>query len=424
MSLILEKMNKMAENISSKRKFVWNMIGSMSNALASFVLLTIVTRINGSEDGGLFSLAFSTAQMLTSIGCFETRALQVTDIGRKQNFKDYFTFRVMTSLLMMAALVVYVLVSGKTGESAAVIFFICLYKAIDCVSDSFQGLFQLSDRIDLSGMALGLRVMLSTLVFGLTLAGFHSLLWSAIAMCITELIFIFFFDYQLSKRYDVCGLQIRPEAVKSLFLQCFPLFIGSFMVSYMVNASRYAIDELMTNEIQNYYGFLLMPAFVINLFSLFVFRPMLTPMAVCWSKRDKKEFFGMIRKSMLWIGFLTVGAVAGAWLLGIPILNLVSGLELDKYRVELVIVMLGGSMNAVITVCYYILAVMRRQYQILAAYGVGFAAALVIPRMLVQAAGITGAVISYVIPMTLAVVTFWIEIIWNVQKTDWSNSHE
>ena len=138
-------MNKVKQN-SDIRKFSWNMIGSMSNALASFVLLTMVTRMNGSSDGGIFSLAFSTAQMLTSIGCFETRAIQVTDVKKNLEFKDYFTFRVATSLIMVLSLIIYITVSKKS-DVAAVMFFICLYKAIDCISDSLVGLFQLVNRI-------------------------------------------------------------------------------------------------------------------------------------------------------------------------------------------------------------------------------------------------------------------------------------
>lgn len=120
-------MNRTAKN-SSMKKFGWNMVGSMSNALASFVLLTMVTRINGSNDGGIFSLAFSTAQMLASVGCFETRAIQVTDVKKNLRFMDYFTFRFVTSIVMMLCLIVYVVAAGKNDE-AAVMFFICLYKA-------------------------------------------------------------------------------------------------------------------------------------------------------------------------------------------------------------------------------------------------------------------------------------------------------
>lgn len=410
---------KKSEQVSSRNKFVWNMIGSMSNALASFILLTMVTRLNGSDDGGIFSLAFSTAQMLTSVGCFETRAIQVTDIKRKLEFKDYFTFRLMTSIIMLICLVVYIVFSGKKGEVAAIMIFICLYKAIDCMSDSFQGLFQQEDRIDLSGKALGIRVILSTIVFGITLALAHNLLFSSIAMCITELIFIRFFDYRLSKNYEICKLEIRIEKWKKLFIQCFPLFIGSFMLSYMVNASRYAIDANMSNKIQNYYGFLLMPAFVINLFSLFGFRPMLTPMANYWNEKNKKEFIKIVKNALIWIAILTVGAVVGAYILGIEILNIVSGLNLSEYRIELVIVMLGGSMNAIITVCYYVLTVMRKQMLILAGYGVGFCIALFAPEILVRKFGLTGAVVAYGIPMAVTVICFGIMILYNIKRADW-----
>lgn len=61
-----------------------------------------------------FSLAFSTAQMLTSIGCFETRAIQVTDVKKNLEFKDYFTFRVATSLIMVLSLIIYITVSKKS----------------------------------------------------------------------------------------------------------------------------------------------------------------------------------------------------------------------------------------------------------------------------------------------------------------------
>lgn len=400
------------------------MFGSMCNALSSFVLLTIVTRINGSNDGGVFSLAFSTAQMLTSVGCFETRAIQVTDVKKKLDFKDYLTFRVITTLLMMAGLIGYLGFTGKGGAEGAVFFFIALYKGFDCLSDAFQGLFQLEDRIDLSGKSLGIRVALSTIGFAAALAVTHNLMIASIVMCVAELVFMAIFDWPLGKAYASVGLAWKKDKLVSLLKDSFPLFVGSFMIAYMVNASKYSIDKYMSSTIQNYYGFLLMPAFVINLFSLFFFRPLLTPMAVSWENRDRKGFLGVITKSMVWIGILTVGAVIGAYLLGIPILNLISGLDLMEYRMELVIVMLGGSMNAVITVLYYVLAVWRKQYWILGGYGVGFVTAFAVTPFMVKAFGITGAVVAYVIPMAMTAVTFLIMSLLMIRRADWRKEHE
>lgn len=416
--------NRKRQQVSEKRKFIWNMTGSMCNALSSFVLLTIVTRVNGSEDGGIFSLAFSTAQMLTSIGCFESRAIQATDVRKRLEFKDYLTFRILTTVVMMVCLCGYVGFSGKTGEKAAVLFFIALYKAIDCISDSFQGLFQVENRIDLSGMALGIRVALSTVVFAVTLLFTHHLVIASIMMCVTEIVFMGIFDIRISYSYAKPGIRFKRERLFELFKECLPLFIGSFMFSYMVNASRYAIDRYMSDTIQNYYGFLLMPAFVINLFSLFFFRPLLTPMAMAWEEKNRKKFSGIIKKSMTWIGILTVGAVAGAYLLGIFFLNLLSGLDLSSYRIELVIVMLGGSMNAVITVLYYVLAVMRKQKWILIGYSTGFCAAIICTPFMVKAFGITGAVVAYVIPMVITAITFQMKSWITMHKITWSVINE
>ena len=49
------------------------------------------------------------------------------------------------------------------------------------------------------------------------------------------------------------------------------------------NAPKYAINTYCTDVIQNRYSILFMPAFAINLFSQFVLRPLLTPMAKMWS---------------------------------------------------------------------------------------------------------------------------------------------
>ena len=199
-------MNKVKRN-TDIRKFGWNMIGSMSNALASFVLLTMVTRMNGSSDGGIFSLAFSTAQMLTSIGCFETRAIQVTDAKRKLEFKDYFTFRFVTSIIMMLCLVVYVVFSKKSDEAASLCFLFAYIKQWIACRILFRDYFSWKigsicrewhwESGSFSVQFLEFRLL------GL----FHDLVFSAITMCIVELIFIFFFDYRLSKRYEKCKLR-------------------------------------------------------------------------------------------------------------------------------------------------------------------------------------------------------------------------
>lgn len=394
---------KIKEQATDREKFLWNMAGSMCNALSSMVLLTFVTRAAGSVQGGIFSLAFSTAQLLSTIGCFETRVIQVTDVEQKYKFPVYLTFRLLTCLAMMAGAVGY---AGFQGEKAFVILLICFYKAVDSVSDSFQGLFQQRLRIDLSGRALATRVVFCTIVFGAAIFLTGNLTVSSILMVGACIFWFWFHDVRICPYFEKPGLAWDLRAMRGLFGECLPLCIGSFMINYVVNAPKYAIDTYWGDEVQNYYGFLMMPAFVINLFSLFVFRPLLTTLAIHWNARNFRGFRSIIVKCVLWVLLLTAGAVVGAYLLGIWFLNLFSGLHLDPYRMDLVLIMLGGGMNALIMLFYNILAVMRRQYLVMGGYTVGFICSLFLAPVLVRHFEIRGAAASYVIPMSVIVLVF------------------
>jgi O-antigen/teichoic acid export membrane protein len=388
----------------------------MCNALSSMVLLTLVTRAAGSAQGGIFSLAFATAQLLSTVGCFETRVIQATDVQQKYKFPTYLAFRLVTCFLMMAGAVGYVWFAGIKGEKALVVVLITFYKAVDAVSDCFQGLFQQRLRIDLSGRALATRVTLSTAVFGIVIYATGSLVAASIVMILASMFWFWFHDVQICPHFEKPGLSFAVRPMGALFMECLPLCVGSFMINYVLNAPKYAIDAYWGDEIQNYFGFLMMPAFVINLFSLFVFRPLLTTLAVAWDARDFKRFRSIVEKCMLWVLVLTVGAVIGAYLLGIWFLNLFSGLELDAYRMDLVLIMLGGGMSALIMLFYNILAVMRRQYLVMFGYGVGFVCSLLAAPALVSRLEIRGAAIAYVIPSAVIVLVFLLITVYNFYK--------
>ena len=58
---------------NSRANFVWNMIGSVFESVLSFVLLIVVNRTVGEAGGGVFTLAFSHAQLMYYLGTLEVR---------------------------------------------------------------------------------------------------------------------------------------------------------------------------------------------------------------------------------------------------------------------------------------------------------------------------------------------------------------
>ena len=131
-----------------------------------------------------------------------------------------------------------------------------------------------------------------------------------------------------------------------------------------------------------------------------------TDLAKDWEGDDRKAFTGIVKKMMALIGVLTVAACIGAYLLGIPVLSLIYGVDLSSYRLELVVVMICGGLNAYVYCLYYVVTVTGKQIYLLAGYGVGLAAAALFDPILVQRAGIMGAAVCCTLSFALVFAVF------------------
>lgn len=406
----------MSGNVTQKQKVFWNMMGSLCNALSSMILAIIVNRIIGGNAGGGFAFAFSNAQLMYTIGGFEIRPLQSTDVKEKFSFTNYFSLRIITCIIMMAANTLYVLVSGFGKDKALVVWIVCMYKMVEAVADVFAGMFQQHDRIDLSGKAATFRPVLSTASFGLVLFFSHNLIAASVSMVIVSALLFFFYDLKLKRIFDSIEYRFSSDKVGSLIVEAIPLFLAAFINMYMNNAPKYAIDRNFSDSMQNYYNIIFMPAFVINLFSLFAFRPLLTDLARYWDGKNMKPFNRIVRNILLWILLLTAVSMAGAYLIGTNILGAVYGVTVMQYRKELVLVMLTGGISAVATFLYYVITVMRKQRLLLAGYIMGFICALIMPGILVPRYVLAGAATSCGISMLILASAFAAIVIAGIRK--------
>ena len=86
---------------SAKSIYIWNILGSMSNALLSVLILMIVTRTLNNLNSDIFSLAWSISQLMATVGTFQVRMYQATDVSGKYDFRQYFLFRVFCLIIMI-----------------------------------------------------------------------------------------------------------------------------------------------------------------------------------------------------------------------------------------------------------------------------------------------------------------------------------
>lgn len=386
------------------------MLGSGIYSLATVIFVMLAKRLVGEEAGAKFYMAFTTGQMLLTIGYFEIRPFHVTDVKQQYKAKEYFGFRVISSAAMLACAVVVGIVYVVNGKADVAGFMLiitmCILKMFDGIADVFEGEFQRNDRIDISGMSMAFRTMAIMAVFSIIAWVTRNIYAASAAAAVTGLAGTAVVAVVWSRWFEPLSVSFDREKMKSLFRSTILLFIGSAMCMWLWNGTKYVVEWTLTDRDTLAYGIVFMPTMVINLGSSFVFKPMLTTLARHYEQGEYKAFAKLVAVLVATaVGITVVTLGAGAWL-GIPVLSWLYDIELAPYKSVMLVLIAAGGFNAVSILFYYALTVMRLQKEIFAGYTITFVVSVILPIVMVKAMGIAGAGTSYLIVMMLLTVLF------------------
>lgn len=405
-----------------KDSYIWNMSGSLLMAFQSVIMLMLLTRTLGLNDAGIFTIAYANANLFLTIGKYGMRNFQVSDVNHKYDFCEYRFSRMISSIAMLAISCIYVFYIGEQNEYSAeksiVIVCMCLFKIVDSVEDVYHGFYQQKGRLDIAGKALTLRMCITIIGFGITLIVLHSLLISLIITTVlTTIVFITltkWCNYVFPETYVIC---YKIRKIGQLMVDCFPLFLGSFLAFYIGNAPKYAIDSFLNDELQACYGFIAMPVFVIGLLNNFIFNPMIFHMSQLWVTRQLKKFFRKIIIQIMIIVAITISCVLGAHIIGIPVLSFLYNTNLGNYKAELIVLLLGGGFLALSGLLVTIITIIRFQSSVSIGYLIVAVLAYYLSPLFVKEYSIMGASILYLALMILLCFIFIIILIIGTLKS-------
>lgn len=393
---------------NERKNYVWNMVAGLINAAEAVLLMAVITRTNGIYDAGVLTIAFAIANLLSTIGKFGIRNYQVTDVNGQFTFGTYLGTRIVTTVLMLIVSVVYViygyLFKQYAWDKASVILFMCLIYVVEAIEDVFAGLYQKKGRLDWGGKIFSARWVVILGLFSIILISTHNLFYAALISMVISVfccIILLFYSY---RKIVAEKLQICFKGTKQLLSHCLPLFLSAFLQFYLINAPKYAIDDYLTEEVQACYGFIAMPVFVIGLLNSFIYQPILVKMAVQWREHDYQGFGKRIWRQIGIIAMITIVCIAGAYVLGIPVLSLLYHTDLSNYKVELLILLLGGGFLAMVGFSNVLLTIMRKQIWVLYGYAVVSMIAFLTTGQVVKAYEITGAAMMYTILIAVLMV--------------------
>lgn len=404
------------KKVSLKENTLWYTMGTMCSSATSFLLMIYVTRILGVDEAGVFSISYSVGQLMLSIGWFGTRQFQVSDINEEFKFSDYFSLKIFMTIIMMVGCLIYSVFLHFNTYKMLVTFLYCLFLICDVFADLFSARFQQVDKLFLSGMSYIIRILGYNLVILVSLLCFKNLIVAIVLAMIYSALELTFFDLQLIKRISQIKMEFHLDKIIQLIKNCFPLFISSFLTTFIVNVPKNAIELNFDSSVQTYYNIIFMPSYIINLFCMFIFVPLYTSIANTWLNSTKDKFINTVVKLMIFDVLLSLIVFAGCYFLGIPLLELVYGVDLQSVKPSFLILIIAGCFTSMNSILSYIFTVVRRQRFMIYIYVVAMVLAQISVKTLTLNYGIFGASLDYLIGIASITVMFIIGLVLVLRK--------
>mgnify|MGYP001020273929 FL=1 len=236
-----------------KKNYFWNTLGSLMNAASTVLMLMVVTRTMGAAAGGIFSLAYAVAQQLMVIGHFEIRTYQVTDTEEVFSFGVYLAARIITTVLMIAGIIIFTLQSQGLSYEGILYALIASLRLFDVVEDVFHGMFQQHGRLDIAGRAFFYRVLTTVVGFAVGVILTKNLLIGAVISFVASLVIMIALVVPPTKRMATLKPTFDIKQIIKLLLTTAPLFAGSFLLTYVVGAPRYALGGLSDQALLTFF---------------------------------------------------------------------------------------------------------------------------------------------------------------------------
>ena len=395
------------KNKTLKKDFIWNTLGSLIHAFNSLFFLIIVTRINGINNSGIFSYAFTISNIFLTVATFGGRNYQITDSKKEFNDNLYKNFRYITTIISLLLFTLLFLLFNYSTYKYLIIVLLIVVRSFESISDVYFGIFQKNNKLYLVGISLFFKNLLSLIIFVITDYIFKNLYVPIICWGIINLAFLIFFDTLKSKNISNEKFKLEKK-YKEIFNKTLYFFLFNFVSIFIINIPRYFIDFYLSDELQGIYGIIVMPATMTALLTQFILQPYAVKLSEL-NKNDTVIFKNQVKKIFMYTIFISIICILLAYLFGIPVLNLIYSLNLNNYKYYLLLVMIGSSFYALNNLLNLIYTIKRKtRYQFII-YIISIVLSLIITFFLVNKYSLLGGVISYLLTMFIIFIFYIIK---------------
>jgi O-antigen/teichoic acid export membrane protein len=392
--------------------------GQVVYAACQWAVIMILAQLGGAGEVGAYALAFAVTAPLMIFGHLQLRQVLVTDAAERYSFADYATVRSSTTLLALFAAVLVAWLGGYDRTTATIITIVGAAKTFESFSDLLYGLEQRRGRFDLVGKSLALRGLAGLAAFGTAYVLSQSIVTAAAALALAWALILMLFDHRVTRSWrhmqrvaaPFRSWDVRTRVWFRLVRFGVPLGIAVMLVSLNTNIPRYFVQAHTGSEGLGIFAALAHFLVAGNLVVTALGHAFSARLADRFAGRDLVAFRRLLGALLLFSGLIGLGGVAGAFLLGQPILRAFYGGQFAAQADMLVWIMLIGLVSYPTSALGYGLTAMRVFRPQPGFLLVGVAVNTLGCYLLIPVYGLVGAVASWSVALCCQAVFYAVAI--------------
>jgi O-antigen/teichoic acid export membrane protein len=219
---------------------------------------------------------------------------------------------------------------------------------------------------------------------------------ASLALAVTELVVFAVVTLPLCLLETPVSRAWERLEVTEIFRECFPAFVALFLFNLIETMPKFAMEGTLPYENQVYFSALYFPAQSALMAVGFIYKPQLVRLAGIWADPNRRARFDLIVVAMLGVCVIvTLGLLAFAAILGIPLASLLYATDFERFRMAQYLMVAAGGLAAASDFLFQILTVLREQAAAMRLYVAAFAFVTVASMVGVRVWGFEGAVYAY-----------------------------
>ena len=419
-----------------RTNFFWNAAGNAAFALCQWGIFVVFAKLGSPTLVGRLVYALALTAPLFVVAGLQLRSVQATDAENRHSLGQYLGLRAVTTV---AALIVAILVAGVLwsagNQSALLILFWALSKAVDSGSDALYGLFQQFERMDYVGVSLLLRGVLAVASVAILFPVSHSAPIALAGLVVGWVGVFILFDIPVARillrQHEKSNTdrrstteKLRPvlsqRALMPLFLEAAPLGIVAFLLTIQVQVPRYVVaGELHTHEL----GLFSAAAYLTFIGAMLVNAlgaPACVRLAQYHQAGARTAFRGLMAKLLLMAAGLGIAGILVSAFAGGRVLSVLYTNEYSRMAGVLTMLCIGSAISYVASFLGYGMTALRR-YKIQVPMFIGVVLiTLVSCYWLTLSYGLMGTAVGMLVG-NLAQVLMSAAVVW---RTSWQDNRQ